>query len=86
MEMRETSRSQMEFLQFIGYNWVLIRDGRLLDCLEFMWRCRRADFSLVRTLIGPRERGAERPDAAHVFFDNLLEVTGPESGQESLGE
>lgn len=86
VEMQNLTRRQMEFLQFIGYNWVFIRNGRFLDWLKFMWQYRRAGFSLVRTLIGPRERSLERRGAAHVFFDDLLEVTGPKSDQESLAE
>jgi hypothetical protein len=85
VEMQNLSRRQMEFLQFIGYNWVFIRNGRLLDWLKFMWHYRRAGFSLVRTLIRPRARRAERRDAAHVFFDDLLEVRRPKPEQRSLG-
>ncbi len=85
VEMQNLTRRQMEFLQFIGYNWVFIRNGRLLDWLEFMWHYRRAGFSLVRTLLRPRPRRVERRDAAHVFFDDLLEVRQARSEPESLG-
>lgn len=35
--MQNQTRRQMEFLQFIGYNWVIIRNGRLLDWIEYLW-------------------------------------------------
>jgi radical SAM superfamily enzyme YgiQ (UPF0313 family) len=85
VDMQNLSRRQMEFLQFIGYNWVFIRNGRLRDWLEFMWRYRRAGFSLVSTLIRPRTRRVETLDVAQVLFDDLLEVRSLEPEPESLG-
>ena len=85
MDTRNLTRCQMEFPQFIGYNWVFIRNGRLLDWLEFMWHYRRAGFSLVRTLLRSRARRVETRDVAHVFFHDLLEVRRPKPEQESLG-
>ena len=85
VDTQNLTRRQMEFLQFIGYNWVFIRNGRLLDWLKFMWHYRRAGFSLVRALIRPRARRVEARDVAHVFFDDLLEVRRAKPEQESLG-
>ena len=85
VEMQNLTRRQMEFLQFIGYNWVFIRNGRLLDWLAFMWHYRRAGLSLVTTLIRPRARRVEPRDVVQAFFDDLLEVTSPESEQEGAG-
>ena len=79
VEMENLSRRKMEFLQFLGYNWVFLRNLRLGDWVRFMWLYRAAGISLVRNMLRPKPWYPESEQTSHILFDRLLEVKTPEA-------
>jgi len=79
VEMENLSRRQMEFLQFLGYNWVFLRNLRLGDWLRFIWEYRSAGVSLVKNMLRPKPWRPDSEQTGHILFDRLLEVRTPES-------
>jgi radical SAM superfamily enzyme YgiQ (UPF0313 family) len=86
VEMESLSRRKMEILQFLGYNWVFIRNRRVLDWLKFMWQYHAAGIALVRNLLLPKPKRLDTEAVVHVFFDNLLEVKPPDPSPVAFGE
>ena len=74
VELDELSRRQMEIIQFLGYNLTFLRNGRVRDWLSFLWRYRTAGFSLLASILQPKQSFEETSQIQGVFFDDLPPV------------
>ena len=86
VEMQNLSRRQMEFLQFLGYNWVFLRNLRLGDWVWFMWQYRSAGLSLVKNMLRPKPRYPDSEQTSQILFDRLLEVKTPEDAPAAFSD